>query len=561
MIGASVAVTVFMTAIGCRDASTPSANRGTPAGSQPEPWFEDIARKSGVMVTYRSGQRGHFNLPEIMGGGAALFDMDADGDLDLYVVQAGNLADGSERPGNRLFRNRGDGVFEDVTSGSGADLRAYGMGVAAGDYDNDGDIDLYVTNLGPNALLRNETGGRFTNVTASAGVGDPAWSMSAAFFDFDIDGDLDLFVTNYINWSPASERNCYSVSGARDYCSPMVYASPTRDTLYRNNGDGTFADISGKTGLGAAFGNGLGIVTGDFDRNGRPDVFVANDAMMNQLWLNHGNGQLEDAALIRGVALDGDGVAKAGMGVHAIDHDDDGDLDLLVVNLDGQSDSFYRNEGSFFTDDTAVVGLRVGSRRFTRFGTALLDFNNDGLLDLYQANGRVGLQSERFSDDPYAEPNLLFRGTAAGRFEEVNPRGGTATPLIATSRGAAFGDLDNDGGIDIVVINRDAPAYILRNRAPVRGHWALVRVIDEHGRDAIGATVRATIGRRVVTRDVSPAFSYLSANDPRIHFGLGAERRLGDVVVKWLDGREESFGDIDADRVIGLRRGTGQPRR
>jgi hypothetical protein len=555
-LGLLVAVTHLVVACQRQPSDPPAA-----AAAPPTAWFEEVASLRGLPFTYLSGHTDRHYLPEIMGGGAGLFDMDNDGDLDVYLVQAGDLLNPSgNRPGNRLFRNRGDGFFDDVTKGSGADVRGYGMGVTAGDYDNDGDSDLYVTNLGPNVLLRNDGGGRFTDVTAVAGVGDPRWSASSAFFDYDADGDLDLYVANYINWSAAGELDCYSLTGVRDYCAPKNYNAPNPDTLYRNEGGGVFIDVSVQAGLGAAFGNGLGVAPGDFDGDGRLDIFVANDGMPNQLWLNRAQGRFEDVALIMGVAVDLDGKAKAGMGVHATDVDDDGDLDLLVVNLDGESDSFYRNNREYFSDDTAAVGLRTASRPFTRFGMALLDLDNDGRLDLYEANGRVGRQSELYSADPFAEPSLVLRGTPSGRFQEVTPRGGTRAPLVATSRAAAFGDLDNDGGLDIVVVNRDAPAYLLRNVVRARGHWIMFRVVDEHGRDALGATVTLSAGQRRVWRDVMSAYSYLASNDPRVHVGLGSDTRVADVKVRWVDGQVESFGEFEADRIIVLRRGAGRSR-
>jgi hypothetical protein len=531
-----------------RQAVTPSAGSG-PA------WFEEVAAARGVKWVHRSGHGTRFLLPEIMGGGAALFDMDTDGDLDLYLVQSGSVLDGGRKdPPNRLYRNRGDGTFDDATAGSGTDVGGYGMGVASGDYDNDGDPDLFVTNAGPNVLLRNDGQGRFTDATAGAGAAGKGWSTSAAFVDHDADGDLDLFVLRYINWAVASELQCFSMMGTPDYCSPRNYDAPLSSVLYRNNGNGTFTDVSQAAGLHAAFGNGLGVVASDVNRDGRPDLFVANDAMPNQLWINQGRGRFEDRALVMGTAVDEDGTAKSGMGVDARDVDDDGDEDLLVVNLDGESDSFFRNDGKFFSDATAAAGLRAVSRPFTRFGTAFIDFDNDGWLDLYQANGRVGQQAQRYGDDPYAEPSLLYKGSSGGRFEEVKPRGGTASLLTASSRAAAFGDLDNDGGVDIVVVNRDHAPYVLRNVAPSRGNWVAFRVLEPNGRDSLGAEVTLSAGTRTIMRTVRAAFSYQASNDPRVHVGLGAETKAVNVQVRWPNGTVEKFGDFPAGRIVTLRR-------
>jgi hypothetical protein len=284
-------------------------------------------------------------MPEIMCGGAALFDMDSDGDLDLYLIQAGYsldqpASDMRSVPTNRLFRNRGDGHFEDVTDGSGADVRGYGMGVTSGDYDNDGDVDLYVTNLGRNILLQNDGSGRFNDVTGGAGVGDQNWGTSAAFVDVDHDGDLDLYVCNYLDWTPEREMWC-SMPGGQDYCSPKNYQAAMPDVLYRNNGDGTFTDVSKTAGMHTAFGNGLGVVCGDYDNDGRVDIFVANDGMPNQLWINRGDGTFQDMALERGCAVDMQGIRKAGMGVAAADFDDDADLDVLVCNMNAETDSLF----------------------------------------------------------------------------------------------------------------------------------------------------------------------------------------------------------------------------
>lgn len=499
-------------------------------------------------------------FPEIVCGGVALFDMEGDGDLDCYLVQAGSYTSPrEERAPNQLFRNRGDGTFEDVTAGSGADDRGYGMGVTAGDYDNDGDIDLYVTNVDRNTLLQNQGDGTFVDVTNEAGAGVEEWSTSVAFVDYDRDGDLDLFMTNYVYWSRGSERNCYAPSGILDYCHPNNYEAPARDTLLRNNGDGSFEDVSEPAGIHTAFGNGLGVVCTDFNDDGWVDIFVANDSLPNQLWVNQQDGTFVDEAFFAGCAIDEHGMTKAGMGVAVGDVDHDLDPDLLVVNLRQQSDSFFRNVGGHFVDDTASIGLGVVSQPFTRFGVAFFDYDNDGWLDLYQANGRVAFAPTTWIDDRFAEPNLLLRGSAAGILTEAQPRGGTADLLLHTSRAAAFGDIDNDGGVDIVVVNRDGPTYLLHNVAASRGHWIMLRVIDEHGRDAIGATVVIHTADRAYRRDVLSAYSYCAAGDPRVHVGLGVCEQIDRIEITWPDGVRESFTGVPIDGITTLRRNDGAP--
>jgi hypothetical protein len=544
----------------CESGRDPSPSKGGERAAA-VPWFEEVSAAAGIDFQCRSGHRESLLFPEIILGGCALFDMDGDDDLDLYLVQGGPVfsAPGEELP-NRLYRNDGGFRFTDVTVGSGAEDPRYGVGVAAGDYDGDGDTDLYVTNVGRNTLLRNDGSGKFTDVTDRSGTGHSAWGTSAAFLDHDADGDLDLWVVNYVNWTPESEMDCYNDFGVRDYCLPTNYGAPAGDVLFRNEGDGTFTDVTEPAGLRTAFGNGLGIGCGDYDGDGRIDVFVANDTMMNQLWLNQGDGRFVDEALLRGCALDEHGKAKAGMGVATADLDDDGDLDILVVNLSHESDSFYTNDGEYFSDRTAVRGLGSASRPHTRFGVGFADFDNDGSLDLYQANGRVALSPEPSVDDAYAEPNLLFRGTAGGGFAVVDPPGGTAQAHILTSRAAAFGDIDGDGGVDVVVVNRDGPVQMLENVVRDRGGWISFRVLERSGRDALGATVTATTGSRRVRRDAVSAYSYAAANDPRVHLGLGDATGVTDVRVRWVDGYEESFGDFEGNRAVFLRRGEGEDR-
>ncbi len=528
--------------------------------SKSQPWFEEISNSANLTFAHESGHVERNYFPEIMAGGAALFDMDGDGDLDVYLVQSSSLTKPTDdRAPNRLYKNQGDGTFIDVTEGSGADDRGYGMGVAAGDYDNDGDIDLYVTNVQENVLLANDGTGNFTDATSEAGVGNTNWSTSAAFVDIDLDGDLDLFFANYVQWNLNDDVVCRTNSGELDYCSPNSYDAPIPDVLYQNNGDGTFTDISLQAGFRSAFGNGLGVVCGDVDGNGLPDIFVANDQMPNQLWINIDGTTFEDQAMIHGCAVDQNGDAKAGMGTTAIDYDDDGDLDLFVVNLQSEPDTLYRNQGSYFTDHTSVAGLGSISQRYTRFGTSITDFDNDGWLDVFISNGRVtsSTDNQGSQQDAYAELNLLLRGDTAGRFTETTPAGGTAEEIIKTSRAAVFGDIDNDGAIDILVVNRDAQVSLLHNIAPNKGNWIMFRVVDEHDRDAIGAIVEISVGDRNISREVRSAYSYCASNDPRIHIGLGSISQITNVSVRWIDGTVESFGQFSTNQITTLQRGHG----
>lgn len=522
-------------------------------------WFAEIADQWGMTFLHESGHDGaNFHIPEITGGGAAMVDINNNGLLDVYFVQSGSLhLPQAQRPGNMLYRNLGDGRFDDITESSGTGDRGYGMGVAVGDINNNGFLDLYITNLGSNVLYRNNGDETFTDISLSATVDDARYGASAAFFDMNLNGLLDLFVTNYLVWSPETEPRCRTELGRPDYCPPGAYRAPDVDVLYRNNGDETFTDISESSGVAAVPGTGLGIGCADFTGNGWIDVFVANDGMYDRLWVNQGNETFAEEGLIRGCAIDQEGIAKAGMGVAVADVNDSGWPDLIVCNLTTESDSVFRNDGGYFMDMTARSGLAAVSRAFTRFGMAWHDFDNDGWLDLYQANGRVGRESHVHSDDPYAEPNLIFRGERGPRWREVQPRGGTVEPLIATSRAAAFGDLTNNGGIDIVIVNRDGAAHVLKNVASERGNWIMFRVINEHGRDAYHATVSVQFDDRTVYRTVRSDYSYLAANDPRVHVGVGSHESVENVRVTWLDGTVEDFGAFEANTIRTLRRGEG----
>ena len=507
-------------------------------------WFVEDAAGRGLRFRHVSGhEAGAYAMPEIMGGGGALFDMDDDGDLDAYLVQSGDLPGrGANRHGNELYENTGAGRFE-LLEESGAEDRGYGMGVAAGDVDSDGDVDLFVTNVGADTLLLNEGAGKFRDGTVAAGVGHPGWGTSAAFLDADRDGDLDLYVTHYVEWSLASELPCYNKLSSPDYCSPKNYETPTVDSFYRNEGAGRFVDHTREAGIDAARGNGLGVGCGDFDDDGWIDVFVANDGNEDFLWKNEGGRSFANIAAAAGCAVDEDGLLKAGMGVVVGDLDHDDDLDLMVCNLRRESDSLYLNEGGYFSDRTARAGLGTATRPFTRFGMAWLDFDLDGELDLYQANGRVNRHSSDWSEDPYAEPNLVARGLGAARFEVLEPAGGTTRPLVATSRAAAFGDVDGDGRADVLVVNKDERPHLLLNRTAERGAaaWIAFDLRDRHGAPALGAVLRLTLGTRSVRRDVRAAYSYLASNDPRITLGLAGASPPTAIEVVWASGVRQTF--------------------
>jgi hypothetical protein len=566
--------------VGCRPAER------TTVVTEPAEWFVDRTEESGLTFTHFNGMTGDFYYPEVMPPGVALLDFDNDGDLDVFVIQgdmfSGKLIDSALSPpksplSSRLFRNDVGPVlsdrplrFTDITEQSRIDVRGYGMGAAAGDYDNDGCVDLYITKLGSNQMLRNNCDGTFADATAVSRTADPGWSVSAAFVDIDRDGWLDLFVGQYLNYSIAGNVVCYSVSGQRDYCPPSAYrARPSH--LFRNNRDGTFSDITAAAGMATEFGPALGISTADFNRDGWIDLYVANDGAPNQLWINQRNGTFRNTALLAGAAVSAEGRLKASMGVDAGDFDEDGDDDVFVGELTGQGADLYVNDGSgVFVEGSAQAGIRLRTLPFTAFGVAWLDADNDGRLDLAIANGAVTHTAEALAANErfrLQQRRQLFRNVGMGRFEEITDRAGRAFLAEDVGRGAAFGDLDNDGDTDIVVANDNGPVRVLVNNVGSRARWIGLRLLTGagskgsalRGRDALGARV-AIVGDNGLMRwrRARADGSYASANDPRALVGLGsiAAQSLK-VRVVWPGGRVEEWSGIPASRYSTLVEGTG----
>ena len=541
------------------EATTPTAGRV---------WFREAAVEVGLDFHHFADASQEYRLPEIMGSGVALIDFDADGDLDVYFLQGASLDDSSAPEdsrfpskaslGCRLFENRlvpsGELAFEDATARSGLGFDGFAMGAAVGDYDSDGDPDIYVTALGPNALFRNRGDGTFVLVE---GPQDRRWTASASFVDYDQDGDLDLFFTNYVDFTVRNNKQCFSPVGARDYCNPTVY-NPVPDRLFRNDG-GRFTDVSVVAGLGSAFGNGLGVATADLNNDGLPDLYVANDGTPNQLWINQGDGRFNNTAMLSGAAVNADGRAEAGMGVIAADFDGDGDDDLLLTHNTLETNTLYLNNGQgLFLDVTNRFGLGGVSVPFTGFGLGWADFDHDGRLDVFVANGAVTVM-EALRDQPYPflQENQFFRGAVSG-FEVLDGARvwGDVPPMVG--RGTASGDIDMDGDLDLVVSNNNGPARLYLNQTD-GDRWLRVKLLAGGGNpNAIGARIGMHF------RDGSSSWrrlhrdgSYLSANEPVAHFGLGESAAIAAVEVRWPAGREETFPAPEGGTTVTLQEGAG----
>ena len=561
----------------------PAGGTETDTGDAPRAgadWFVDRASESGLDFVHFNGASGEYYYPEILPPGAGLLDYDNDGDLDVYLVQGRMLdeaaspsdalvpSDGSTPLTGRLYRNdlqvAADGSrtlhFTDVTAGSGIDADGFGLGVAAGDVDNDGWTDLFLTNFGSASLYLNQGDGTFRDATEASGIdGGPGFGVSASFVDYDRDGLLDLYVGHNVNYGLDNTIECSNVTGARDYCPPETYGG-TPDHLYRNTGGGRFVDVSDTALVGGRFGPALGVAVADYDGDGWMDIYVANDATENLLWINQQDGTFRDVALLAGAALSGMGLAEASMGVDAGDFDNDGDEDLFMTHLNGQGNNLYVNDGSgTFADRSTGSGLGAGSLAYTGWGTTWFDFDNDGWLDLLVVNGTItALPGRPPGQFPYDQRRTLFRNLGDGRFADVTEQAGAVFALSEAGRGAAFGDVDNDGDVDVLVGNDAGPVRLLVNHVGEHRHWLGLRLAGSGGRDMLGARVAVLRdGLPTLWRRARSDGSYASANDPRVLVGLGDSDARPTVRVHWPDGAVEAWRDVEVDRWMTLRAGEG----
>ena len=526
--------------------------------------FVDVTRQAGIRFRHENAASPQKFMIETMGAGCAWIDYNRDGLADLYLVNsAATAAFHPQKPlDSALYRNNGDGTFTDVTVNAHVGAEGlFGMGVAVGDYDNDGYPDLMVLGYGRSILYHNNGDGTFTDVTSRAGVANAGrWASSAAWFDYDNDGRLDLAIANYVDWTP--ERNYYCGAqgpGMRSYCHPDDYHG-VAPTLYRNNGDGTFTDVTESSGLAKSPSNGLGIVTLDYDGDGRQDILIANDGRANSLFHNNGDGTFTEAAYEAGVAVGEDGTVEAGMGIDAADAGGRGLPDLIVTHLDQQQTRFYRGLGrGMFEDATSVAKLGYATFQFSGFGVRFLDYDNDGWPDIFIAAGHVLDNIERYhAGVTWAEPKLVFHNNGRGVFADVSRRLGPGLQTPTVSRGLAVGDYDNDGDLDVLVSNNGGEPQLLRNDGGNANHWLEVLLIGTRSnRDGVGARVKLTSGDWSMTAERMGGMSYQSAQDPRLHFGLGKRTGVDTLEIRWPSGMATRLTGLAVDQILTIQEGSG----
>jgi enediyne biosynthesis protein E4 len=513
--------------------------------------FEDVTASAGIHFFHYNGATEEKYMVETMGSGGGFLDYDGDGDLDIYLVNGAPLpgsAKTSSPPRNALYRNEGDGRFTDVTDEAGVGDESYGMGMTAGDIDNDGDLDLYVTNFGGNRLYLNEGDGTFRDATETAGVSAGGFSASAAFADYDGDGTLDLYLARYVDFSLANHKFCGNqAKNIKAYCHPDVY-EPVPGILFHGRGDGTFEDVTEAAGVYVpGEGKSLGVVWGDYDGDGDPDLYVANDSMRNFLFRNDGSGHFTDVTLLAGVGYSEDGRTQAGMGTDMADYDGDGILDLTVTNLDFEYNDVYKGSGSgIFSDDSYESGIAETSLNFVGFGTFFFDYDNDGLLDIFVANGHIIDNIQLFgSVSKYREPNFLFHNLGGGQFRESAALSGNALTEENVARGAAPGDFDSDGDQDVLVTRCGGTPLLLRNDGGnAKGFLRLTLVGRRANRAAVGARVTIRMGDRTAVREVKTGVSYLSQGELTLHFGLGDTSLVDEVEIRWPGGGSEKTQNV-----------------
>jgi hypothetical protein len=522
--------------------------------------FEDRQPQSGVRFVLDNATTPEKPVIDAVLGGVALLDFDGDGRLDIFFTNGARipgLVKDDPRFWNRLYRNQGDGTFRDVTEQAGVRGDGYSMGASAGDFDNDGWTDLYVTGVNRNILYHNEGNGTFSDVTERAGVagigpgGRKLWSVGAAWLDYDRDGDLDLFVANYLDWSPETNRVC-GLPGRRLNCSPTHYGG-LPNLLYRNDGDGHFTDVSAQTGIAAHVGTGMSVGVADADGDGFPDIFVANDQMRHFLFHNEGGRAFREMAVEAGVAFTEDGVPVSGMGTDFRDIDDDGRPDIFLTALGGDSFPLYLNTAEgFFTPASHRAGLGYPTLAMSGWGTGAYDFDNDGHKDLFVARSHLSENIELYGPQRYRQPNAVFQGRGDGRFHDVSAGAGTAMQRPKAHRGCAFGDLDGDGRVDVVVSAIGEPAEILYNVTENPGHWLDLRLRGtKSNRDGLGATVKVTgASGHVQHNHATTAVSYASSSDKRVHFGLGDDLGAREVEIRWPSGTMQVLRDVAADQIL-----------